>query len=380
MENFFTRTLGWATKRNILKGSTAAKQRTKTWEELTELAEGLSKSKLDLAKDAIGDCAVTTTNMMGCMGIDPVRVGERAHALANPPGGVDRSNYELYDLDGLVNLFVQHVSMVRPKDQPRLPFDVILADDGRDQTLSEYHFVVALGALEHCARRLGLTFEECQEHAWKEIKDRKGLLISGSFVKEKDIQATANVILNKGVTDILNAGIPWGTSQEAYLTAFTAKLREHFSTILNPDAFGTYITVGNTIGTAEKPNPYPNWDQMEAVTLIARLYLDLGDGATVVASYHNNVAVTPTDAVTLLPETGEYNLSEEVNHAALETVRKYHNLPGLGDSLNKMGYFPDSTVYVADKKEKFDNGVEFVQLFVNGHSMEAKQYTAAVLV
>lgn len=376
MENFFTRTLGWATKRNILKGSTAAKQRTKTWEELTELAEGLSKSKLDLAKDAIGDCAVTTTNMMGCMGIDPVRVGERAHALANPEGGAERSNYQLYDLDGLVNLFVQHISMVRPKDQPRLPFDVILADEGRDHTLSEYHFVVALGALEHCARRLGLSFEDCQEHAWNEIKDRKGLLISGSFVKEKDIPATAKRLLIDGVDKVMQSGPLRADSQEAYLALFTAKLREHFSTILNPEAIGLYVTIGNSVGTATETERHPKWENIEAVTLIARLYLDLGDGANIVVNNHSNISFAPTDAVAHLPETGEYQFST----AVLEQIRKYHAMPGLADDLTAMGYFPGETVFHSDKKETFDNGVEFVQFFINCKNPNAAQYTVAVLV
>lgn len=376
MENFFTRTLGWATKRNILKGSTAAKQRTKTWEELTELAEGLSKSKLDLAKDAIGDCAVTTTNMMGCMGIDPVRVGERAHALANPEGGAEHSNYQLYDLDGLVNLFVQHISMVRPKDQPRLPFDVILADEGRDHTLSEYHFVVALGALEHCARRLGLSFEDCQEHAWNEIKDRKGLLISGSFVKEKDIPATAKRLLIDGVDKVIQSGPLHADSQEAYLALFTAKLREHFNTILNPEAIGLYVTIGNSVGTATETERHPKWENIEAVTLIARLYLDLGDGANIVANNHSNISFAPTDAVAHLPETGEYQFS----NAVLEQIRKYHAMPGLAADLTAMGYFPGETVFHSDKKETFDNGVEFVQFFINCKNPNAAQYTVAVLV
>lgn len=377
MENFFTRTLGWATKRNILKGSTAAKQRTKTWEELTELAEGLSKSKLDLAKDAIGDCAVTTTNMMGCMGIDPVRVGERAHALANPEGGPDRSSYELYDLDGLVNLFVQHVSVTRPKDQLQLPLDVKLDyDPSRQDVMNEYHFVVALGALEHCARRLGLTFEECQEHAWHEIKDRKGLLISGSFVKEKDIPATAKRLIIDGVDAVLQSSQLHATSQEEYLSMFTAKLREHFSTILNPEAIGLYVTIGNTVGVTEKSERYPKWENIEAVTLIARLYLDLGDGATVVANSHSNLSFKPTDAVAALPETGEYQLSD----AVLEQIRKYHAMPGLTDDLTAMGYFPGVWVFCNDKKETFDNGVEFLQFFINGKNPKATQYTAAVLV
>jgi NTP pyrophosphatase (non-canonical NTP hydrolase) len=34
------------------------------------------------------------------------------------------------------------------------------------------------------AAQLGLSFDECQEAAWSEIKDRRGRLIDGVFVKE----------------------------------------------------------------------------------------------------------------------------------------------------------------------------------------------------
>ncbi len=34
------------------------------------------------------------------------------------------------------------------------------------------------------AAQYGLTLEQCQEAAWEEIKDRKGRIINGAFVKE----------------------------------------------------------------------------------------------------------------------------------------------------------------------------------------------------
>lgn len=35
--------------------------------------------------------------------------------------------------------------------------------------------------------QLGLDIDECIEHAWNEIKDRKGKMVGGSFVKEADL-------------------------------------------------------------------------------------------------------------------------------------------------------------------------------------------------
>lgn len=39
-----------------------------------------------------------------------------------------------------------------------------------------------------CARLLKLTLIECVEYAYNQIKDRKGKIINGIFVKEKDLK------------------------------------------------------------------------------------------------------------------------------------------------------------------------------------------------
>ncbi len=36
------------------------------------------------------------------------------------------------------------------------------------------------------AERNGVSLEQCLEHAWSEIKDRKGKMVDGVFVKEGD--------------------------------------------------------------------------------------------------------------------------------------------------------------------------------------------------
>jgi NTP pyrophosphatase (non-canonical NTP hydrolase) len=37
------------------------------------------------------------------------------------------------------------------------------------------------------AEQCGLTIEECIKHAYEEIKDRKGRLVDGVFIKEGDV-------------------------------------------------------------------------------------------------------------------------------------------------------------------------------------------------
>lgn len=41
--------------------------------------------------------------------------------------------------------------------------------------------------LINIAERSGYTLQECLEQAWNDIKDRKGKMINGTFVKEADL-------------------------------------------------------------------------------------------------------------------------------------------------------------------------------------------------
>ena len=41
--------------------------------------------------------------------------------------------------------------------------------------------------LKHIAKYYGWNLTDCVEHAWKEIKDRKGRVVDGKWIKEKDL-------------------------------------------------------------------------------------------------------------------------------------------------------------------------------------------------
>lgn len=42
--------------------------------------------------------------------------------------------------------------------------------------------------LTHLAKLQGKTVEECIEHSYNDIKDRKGQFVNGSFIKESDLK------------------------------------------------------------------------------------------------------------------------------------------------------------------------------------------------
>lgn len=135
----------WAYDRNLIEGSTREKQLLKLMEELGELAAGLVRNDKEKIKDSIGDAAVVLiilNEMSGCV----------IHK-------VEEVIYRGYDYTTLL---------------------VCTVDDA-------ISYNCQLHDINHIAVYNNLTLEECIEAAWQEIKDRKGRMIDGVFVKEADL-------------------------------------------------------------------------------------------------------------------------------------------------------------------------------------------------
>lgn len=144
-KNFVTQ---WANDRNIIKGSTKPAQALKGFSEFGELCDNIAKGK-DI-KDDIGDCAVVGV-IINAIGNHPVYyagVSNRAlRVQRNLQNVADYFNYALVD-----------------SDVAFMAFDDLHA-------IAEHH---------------GLDFNECLSTAWNDIKDRKGVMFNGVFIKEAD--------------------------------------------------------------------------------------------------------------------------------------------------------------------------------------------------
>jgi NTP pyrophosphatase (non-canonical NTP hydrolase) len=90
--------------------------------------------------------------------------------------GKDRN---LYDPIQGTTVFKQQVKLL--EEQSEL-LDALL---GIDQTLVADAIGDMLVVLTHIAKLAGLDLQICYNQAYKEIKDRKGMMINGIFVKEK---------------------------------------------------------------------------------------------------------------------------------------------------------------------------------------------------
>ncbi|MBN6068770.1 pyrophosphatase [Aggregatibacter actinomycetemcomitans] len=170
----------WAEERNLIQGSTPQKQFIKLMEEFGELCAGVSKNNIDMIKDSIGDCFIVLIIMN--------KQADNALLQINIADAIEQDNLTNEELfadveskikdkskDGLVaNLLIELTGSFG-----ELGFSV-LSEDYEDFSLL-LPYLCLLGAFYR------LSIEECVRAAWDEIKDRKGRMINGVFVKEADL-------------------------------------------------------------------------------------------------------------------------------------------------------------------------------------------------
>lgn len=156
----------WGKDRELDKKATVEGQAVKTAEEMAELIIGISKDKIDVIEDSIGDVFVTLVigNMINRK-YDMSKIpNENKHKLSRIPEG--------------------HISYDKPK-QIRLLADKI------DRIIKDKYAIENLKGTQYLLLRIAdiydLDFIECVESAYNEIKDRKGKTINGQFIKEADL-------------------------------------------------------------------------------------------------------------------------------------------------------------------------------------------------
>lgn len=157
----------WAEARNLIAGSTPKKQFIKLMEEFGELCSGVSKNKIDVVKDSIGDCFVVMVILAAQRKKNEMRQAKNVAAFTVPYG-----NNKVDIEDHLIeSLYVLH----------RLSHE--LSSYANISVLFMSCFVQLLEVAHH----FDLDIHDCVQAAWDEIKDRKGRMIDGVFVKEGDL-------------------------------------------------------------------------------------------------------------------------------------------------------------------------------------------------
>ena len=154
----------WAEARNLIEGSTPKKQFIKLMEEFGELCSGVSKNKIDVVKDSIGDCFVVMVILAAQRKKDEMR-----------------SSAEIAEQCRYFNVDIESRLIEALSSLNRLSYE--LSSPENISALFGLFFI----ELVEVARYFDLDIHDCVQAAWDEIKDRKGRMIDGVFVKEGDL-------------------------------------------------------------------------------------------------------------------------------------------------------------------------------------------------
>lgn len=156
MNELITSVEEWAIERN-LHTADPNKQILKLMEELGELAEGMAKGNEKAIYDGIGDMKVVLTIL-------------KMQLENNDRSTVNISN-------SILSLLMYEVGL--------LAREVLFSKDIVD--IKQYIRKVEMN-LDSLCDSMEITLESCTELAYNEIKDRKGKMIDGVFVKQEDLK------------------------------------------------------------------------------------------------------------------------------------------------------------------------------------------------
>lgn len=160
LQKLITNVQQWSIDRGLDKAD-SKKQMLKLYEEFGELASGLAKGNKEVVKDSIGDVVVVLIILAQQQGIRQISYFCIIFDNLSTNNLMPRAS----ELIGLISLRVRRKT---------------------EETIEEY-IVRLFSCLRTIAKRENLKFEDCLLQAWNEIKDRKGKLIDGVWVKEEDL-------------------------------------------------------------------------------------------------------------------------------------------------------------------------------------------------
>lgn len=159
LQKLITNVQQWSIDRGLDKAD-SKKQMLKLYEEFGELASGLAKGNKEVVKDSIGDVVVVLIILAQQQGVRLISDFELSHEDISKENVV----LEASEYIGAVSNFVKR------------------------NLKCEGHIVYLITYLKRIAKDENLKFEDCLSQAWNEIKDRKGKLIDGVWVKEEDLK------------------------------------------------------------------------------------------------------------------------------------------------------------------------------------------------
>ncbi|MFY1028028.1 hypothetical protein CFY87_03890 [Actinobacillus seminis] len=155
----------WAEARNLIKGSTPQKQMLKLMEEFGELCYGVSTNDFETVLDSIGDCLVVCTIMRKQLKM------EKLFSISH----CDNTNFNCGVAAQIVqaNIDLGNIAneLAKNCDVPRLE-DYLSGFENQLELITKFYKTDVHTSLIY---------------AYRQIKDRKGKMIDGVYVKEEDL-------------------------------------------------------------------------------------------------------------------------------------------------------------------------------------------------
>lgn len=204
----------WAEKRNITSGLSMHSQFVKLSEEAKEIAEGSKelfnaikdndkekvKKACNMIKDGIGDVVVVASILAKqYQEKDPINselVSSNFFALTQVEkdpyvdlvmqGKADTNSETAYFVSTPMNLLTSTLLINLGK---------VASDVARDRNPVN-SLKLFCANVEVISSFLQFDLVECLEMAWNEIKDRKGLVVNGVFIKESDLTEEQKALFN----------------------------------------------------------------------------------------------------------------------------------------------------------------------------------------
>ena len=168
-EAHFDNFVQWGKDRNIFKGSTTNAQIMKSLSECGELCDHIAKGKYELCEDDIGDIAVTLVMIAGC-----AKVG---HLLRREAVKSDNDIRTAESAAATVTVCIASLLLAfdsgGPKEHTGFLFDCAI-----------FALIALTGHMT--AKGHPMTIDSCCAKAWDDIKDRKGVMFNGTFIKDSD--------------------------------------------------------------------------------------------------------------------------------------------------------------------------------------------------
>lgn len=172
LERYEDLILDWAGKREILKGSTAKHQLAKLLEEYGELVSGYLKGDINKVKDSVGDCIVVAVILQALTDKETKLFDT---FVAPPSEGKNKTAIE-----SAIILPAEHLGRCATFVHSNNAF----ARNGLWMNLRQMVRIFV-----DIAHHYRTSIDDCVRLAYGEIKDRKGVMRDGVFVKVADLEA-----------------------------------------------------------------------------------------------------------------------------------------------------------------------------------------------